>query len=63
MSTGTRTVTGAFCWHDHMSADAPQAQGFYSKLLGWTYTPFETEQGEYPMITTKGEQHAGSGPA
>ena len=63
MSTGTQTATGTFVWHDHMSTAAPEAQGFYSKLLGWTYTPFETDQGEYPMITTNGEQHGGFGPA
>jgi len=63
MSTGTQTVTGTFVWHDHMSGDSPAAQGFYSKLFGWSYTPFETDQGEYPMITTNGQQHGGFGPA
>src|SRR4051794_36602782 len=63
MSTGTQTATGTFVWHDHMSADAPQAQTFYSELLGWTYTPFETDQGEYPMITANDQQHGGFGPA
>jgi len=63
MSTGTQTATGTFVWHDHMSGDAPEAQGFYSKLFGWTYTPFETDRGEYPMITTNGQQHGGFGPA
>src|SRR5262245_301045 len=62
-STTYATATGQFVWHDHTSKDPQAAQDFYGKLLGWTYAPFETDQGTYPMITKNGQQHGGFGPA
>jgi predicted enzyme related to lactoylglutathione lyase len=62
-TTPMQTAVGQFVWHDHMSGDPQQAQDFYGKLLGWTYEPFKTDMGDYPMITKNGQQHGGFGPA
>jgi uncharacterized protein len=62
-STTYQTAVGQFVWHDHTSNDPQAAQNFYGKLLGWTYEPFETDQGTYPMITKNGQQHGGFGPS
>ena len=51
MSTPTKTVTGTFVWHDHMSNDAASAQGFYGKLLGWQTEVFKPGEMDYPMIS------------
>jgi predicted enzyme related to lactoylglutathione lyase len=62
-STQMQTAVGRFVWHDHQSDDPKKAQEFYGKLLGWTYEPFKTDQGEYPMITKNDQQHGGFGQA
>ena len=61
--TTYQTAVGQFVWHDHMSNDPQSAQDFYGELLGWSYEPFKTDQGDYPMITKDGQQHGGFGPA
>jgi hypothetical protein len=62
-STTYRTAVGQIVWHDHSSNDPQAAQNFYGELLGWTYEPFETDQGTYPMISKNGQTHGGFGPA
>lgn len=62
MSTPTKTATGTFVWHDHMSNDAASAQGFYGKLLGWQTEVFKPGEMDYPMISKDGQTHGGFGP-
>lgn len=62
-STQLQTAVGRFVWHDHQSKDPEKAQQFYGKLLGWTYEPFKTDEGEYPMIKKNGQTHGGFGTA
>jgi uncharacterized protein len=41
---------GRFVWYDLMTTDPAAAQDFYTKLVGWTMTPFEGQP--YSMWTT-----------
>lgn len=42
---------GDFAWYDLMSPDPEASKAFYTKLIGWTITPFEGSPEPYDMWT------------
>ena len=54
---------GTPCWIDYSAADLDAAKGFYTALLGWTYTEGDQENyGGYVNALVNGEEAAGLGP-
>ena len=50
---------GKFCWHDLMSTDPVVSGEFFTKLFGWTISPFDLgEMGNYQMLMN-GEEGIG----
>jgi hypothetical protein len=62
MSTDTATA-GRFVWHEQVSSDPAQAQGFYTQLFGWSTEVFEPGEVDYVMIAAGGQTHGGFGRA
>ncbi|TMK66426.1 MAG: VOC family protein [Actinobacteria bacterium] len=58
MSTVATTV-GRFVWHEQVSSDPKQAQGFYTELFGWGTEVFKPGEIDYTMISTGGQSHGG----
>jgi predicted enzyme related to lactoylglutathione lyase len=58
VSTATTTV-GKFVWHEQVSSDPGQAQGFYTKLFGWGTETFKPGEIDYTMISSGGRSHGG----
>jgi predicted enzyme related to lactoylglutathione lyase len=58
-TTETRAVTGEFAWHDLITTDVEAAKRFYSALLGWEFTSYQTGDFEYPMIHVGERDHGG----
>jgi predicted enzyme related to lactoylglutathione lyase len=56
MSTATTTV-GKFVWHEQVSSDPAQAQGFYTQLFGWDTEIFKPGEMDYTMISSGGQSH------
>ena len=48
---------GAMCWNELMTPDPQQAQDFYGKLFGWTFTP--DENSGYIEIQNNGRSNGG----
>ncbi len=46
-------ISGRYFWYDLNTTDTAAAQAFYTKVVGWTLTPFETPMGAYMMWTTE----------
>src|SRR3954454_22077474 len=54
---------GTPCWVDYGAADLEAAKGFYTALLGWSYTEGDEEQyGGYINALKNGEMAAGLRP-
>jgi uncharacterized protein len=62
MST-TATAVGKFVWHEQVSSDPGQAQGFYTALFGWDTELFKPGEMDYAMISSGGRTHGGFGTA
>jgi uncharacterized protein len=62
VSTVAATV-GKFVWHEQVSPDPEQAQGFYTQLLGWETEVFKPGEVDYRMISSGGQSHGGYGKA
>ncbi|HET9982163.1 MAG TPA: VOC family protein [Longimicrobiales bacterium] len=45
------TVPGRFVWFDLMTTDPDAAVAFYTRVVGWGTTTFESEKGPYTMWT------------
>lgn len=58
----TAWPNGTPCWIDYGAADVDAAKGFYTDVLGWTYTGGEPEFGGYLTCETRGRAAAGMGP-
>jgi uncharacterized protein len=58
VSTATTTV-GKFVWHEQVSSDPSQAQGFYTQLFGWGTEVFKPGEADYTMISSGGQNHGG----
>jgi uncharacterized protein len=58
MST-VETAVGKFVWHEQVSSDPKQAEGFYSRLFGWGTEVFKPGEFDYTMITANGRMHGG----
>ena len=58
MSTVATTV-GRFVWHEQVSSDPKQAQGFYTELFGWGTEVFKPGEIDYTMISSGGQSHGG----
>src|ERR671939_120273 len=58
MSTVATTV-GKFVWHEHVSRDPKQAEGFYTRLFGWGTEVFKPGEADYTMISSGGHNHGG----
>ena len=46
------SARGRFIWHDLMTTDQEAAKAFYTAVVGWGTTTWETEKGPYVMWTT-----------
>jgi hypothetical protein len=62
MSTVASSV-GRFVWHEQVSPDPQNAQGFYTELFGWGTEVFKPGEVEYTMISANGQSHGGYGKA
>lgn len=62
MSSGTTTI-GKFVWHEQVSPQPEQAQGFYTQLFGWDTDVMHSDMGDYTMISSGGTSHGGFGTA
>ncbi len=58
MST-VKTRIGKFVWHEQVSDDPGQAQGFYTQLFGWGTEVFKPGEIDYTMISSGGSTHGG----
>ena len=58
MSTVTTTV-GKFVWHEQVTSDPKQAEGFYTQLFGWGTELFKPGEIDYAMISAGGHRHGG----
>ena len=47
----TTAATGRFVWYDLMTTDPGGAKSFYTSLIGWSITPFQTAPEPYDMWT------------
>jgi predicted enzyme related to lactoylglutathione lyase len=56
MSTVAQAV-GKFVWHEQVSSDPKQAEGFYTQLFGWGTETFP--ESDYTMISSGGRAHGG----
>lgn len=43
------TPLGRFAWYELMTSDPDAAQGFYTKVTGWTTSPWEGGDTPYTM--------------
>jgi hypothetical protein len=50
---------GTFVWHEQVSSDPTQAQGFYTQLFGWGTEAFKPGEIDYTMISSGGQSHGG----
>jgi uncharacterized protein len=57
------TRIGKFVWHEQVSGDPEQAQGFYTQLFGWGTEVFQAAEMDYTMISSGGQTHGGFGKA
>ena len=62
MSTVASSV-GKFVWHEQVSSDPQEAQGFYTQLFGWETEVFKPGDADYTMISSGGSAHGGYGTA
>jgi len=53
------TRIGKFVWHEQVSDDPKQAQGFYTQLFGWGTEAFKPGEMDYTMISSGGQTHGG----
>ena len=53
------TTAGKFVWHEHVSSDPKQAEGFYTQLFGWGTEIFKPGEADYTMISSGGQSHGG----
>ena len=58
MSTVATTI-GKFVWHEQVSGNPQEAQGFYTQLLGWGTETFKPGELDYDMIAAGGQMHGG----
>ena len=58
MSTVASSV-GKFVWHEQVSPDPQDAQGFYAQLFGWETEVFKPGDADYTMISSGGSTHGG----
>ena len=58
MSDATSTV-GRAVWHEQVSDDPTQAEGFYTDLFGWGTEVFKSREVAYTMIAAGGRNHGG----
>ena len=61
--TTLATTSGKFVWHEHVSPDPKQAEGFYTQLFGWGTEVFKPGEVDYVMISSGGQSHGGFGKA
>jgi predicted enzyme related to lactoylglutathione lyase len=54
-----KTRIGKFVWHEQVSDDPGQAQGFYTQLFGWGTELFKPGEIDYTMISSGGSTHGG----
>jgi len=62
MSTVASSV-GKFVWHEQVSSDPHEAQGFYTQLFAWGTEVFQEGEADYTMISSGGSAHGGYGKA
>ena len=61
--TTVGAAVGKFVWHEQVSSDPKQAQGFYTQLFGWGTEVFKPGEVDYTMISSGGQTHGGFGKA
>ena len=61
--TTVATAVGKFVWHEQVSPEPKQAQGFYTQLFGWETEVFKPGEVDYAMISWRGQAHGGFGKA
>jgi predicted enzyme related to lactoylglutathione lyase len=54
MAVSTSTVLGRPLWYELMTTDMNAAQGFYTKVVGWTSAPFQESPQPYVMFSRDG---------
>jgi predicted enzyme related to lactoylglutathione lyase len=52
-------MVGKFVWHEQVSSDPKQAQGFYTQLFGWETEVFKPGELDYTTISAGGQSHGG----
>jgi len=50
---------GRFSWNELLTGDPDGAKGFYSRLFGWEYEIFPSEEMTYNVIKSGGEEIGG----
>ncbi|HUE88227.1 MAG TPA: VOC family protein [Vicinamibacterales bacterium] len=53
------SVRGRILWYELLTTDMKAAEAFYTKVVGWTVTPFEGSPQPYDMWTRDGGQPVG----
>jgi len=53
-ATATNTP-GTFCWPELCSADTSSSKKFYSSLFGWESSDMHMPEGDYTMLTIRGQ--------
>jgi predicted enzyme related to lactoylglutathione lyase len=53
------SVAGRVLWYELMTTDTKAAEAFYTKVVGWTVTPFEGAAQPYDIWTHSGDQMVG----
>src|SRR5687767_1372499 len=52
------SVRGQILWYELLTTDMKAAEGFYSKVVGWTVAPFEGSPQPYDMFMRTAEAPA-----
>jgi predicted enzyme related to lactoylglutathione lyase len=47
-------MANKFFWYELMTTDHPAAEAFYSKVVGWTFSPFPTDGHPYTVVEAGG---------
>jgi predicted enzyme related to lactoylglutathione lyase len=53
------TTVGKFVWHEQVSSDPKQAQGFYTQLFGWGTEAMSVGEMDYTMFASGGQNQGG----
>jgi uncharacterized protein len=54
-------MLGRIVWHELVTSDMKKAEDFYTKVVGWTVTPFEGAGQPYDVLQAPGGNPGGAG--